>query len=132
MTQSRYSLPRKKILRGKRAFEYIFEHGSSFREGVLKFVFCKPFPDELAQHPVSAGFSAPKKLLRKAVQRNRIKRCMREAYRLNQQLVTQPAGDVHVAFLVIYQRPQLLSFHRIEKDMVNGLKKLQAKLDEHP
>ena len=132
MTQSRYSLPRKKILRGKRAFEYIFEHGSSFREGVLKFVFCSPFPAELAQHPVTAGFSAPKRLLRKAVQRNRIKRCMREAYRLNQHLVTQPTGERHVAFLVIYLRPQVLSYQHIEKDMIRGLNKLQAKLDEHP
>lgn len=130
MTQSRYSLPRKKILRGNRAFEYIFEHGSSFRAGVLKFVYCSPFPEGLTQHPVTAGFSAPKRLLKKAVQRNRVKRCMREAYRLHQQLISEPSGETPVAFLVIYQRPQILPYQKIEKDMVQGLQKLQAKLDE--
>jgi ribonuclease P protein component len=130
MTPSRSSLPRKKILRGKRAFEYIFEHGSSFRAGVLKFVYCSSFPHELSSSPVTAGFAAPKRLLKKAVQRNRVKRCMREAYRLNQQLISEPASEASVAFLVIYQRPGALPYHQIEKDMIRGLQKLQSFLDE--
>lgn len=130
MTQSRYSLPRKKILRGKRAFEYIFEHGSSFRAGVLKFVYCSSFPKELSSHPVTAGFAAPKRLLKKAVQRNRVKRCMREAYRLNQQLIPELTEETSVAFLILYQRPTVLPYQKIEKDMIQGLQKLQAILDE--
>jgi ribonuclease P protein component len=131
MNQRRYSLPRKKILRGKRAFEHLFEHGSSFRAGMLKFIYCLDFPAELAQTSITVGFSAPKRLMRKAVQRNRAKRCMREVYRLHQGILTQPEEDTYVALFVIYLRPESPDFQRLERNMISGLKKLQHKLNEH-
>ena len=128
MTARRHTLPKKSILRGKRAFEYIFEHGSSIRAGVLKFVYCSRVPEDIVQAPVSAGFSAPKRLLKRAVDRNYIKRRLRESYRLHQEILKAPEGKPSqspIVFFVIYQRNRTLPYAAIEKDMVKGLTKLR-------
>lgn len=129
MTARRHTLPKKSILRGKRVFEYIFEHGSSIRVGVLKFVYCTEVPNELVESPITAGFSAPKRLLRRAVDRNYIKRRLRESYRLNQELLAPPAdkhSSLPLVFFVIYQRNRTLPYAAIQKDMVKGLRKLRS------
>ena len=131
MTARRHTLPRKNILRGKRAFEYVFEHGSSFRVGVLKFLFCTNVPEELVQSPVSVAFAAPKRLFKRAVDRNYIKRRMREAYRLNQDIIDLPAGQPSqepIVLFVIYQKPRKLPYAAIRKDMNAGLRELQKRV----
>ena len=131
MTARRHTLPRKKILRGKRAFEYVFEHGSSFRVGVLKFLFCTQVPEDIVQAPVSVAFAAPKRLFKRAVDRNYIKRRMREAYRLNQDILALPTDKPSkepLVLFVIYQKPRKLPYSAIEKDMVIGLRELQKRV----
>lgn len=102
MAERRNILPRQHIMRGKRAFEYIFEHGSSYRAGVLKFIFCTAVPDELVQAPVSVAFAAPKRLFKRAVDRNYIKRRMRESYRLHQGLISLPESQPEQLPLVLF------------------------------
>lgn len=76
-----FELGRNKILRGKREFNTVHSKGRSFanREMVLYIL-----ADENLKG--KAGFAAGKKL-GCAVIRNRVKRILREAYRLNQHKV---------------------------------------------
>ena len=130
-TSRSYRLPKQSILRHKRAFEYLFEHGSSFRVGVLKFFYAYDIPEQYVQDAISVGFTAPKRVFKRAWQRNRIKRRMREAYRLEQHLL-QPLQSAEkptapLAFLIKFQGYYEADYARIASDMRRGLKELKKR-----
>ena len=62
---------------------------------------------------------APKSLFKRAVKRNRLRRLMREAYRLNQGLLE---GKYLLAFNYIDKEEQ--SYQTVEKAVVKALKKI--------
>ena len=63
---------------------------------------------------------APKSLFKKAVKRNHLRRLMREAYRLHQDLL----GDKHYLIAFNYMDKEELSFAVIEKAVCKALKKI--------
>lgn len=79
-TKPRYTLPRAARLRGNAAFRYLWKFGRLYREGglVLRAVF---FPIALSQPAVKAAFLVRKKLFRRSVKRQRIRRLLREGHR---------------------------------------------------
>ena len=66
---------------------------------------------------------APKALFKKAVQRNHLRRLMREAYRLNQNLL----DDQHYLIAFNYMDKEEQSFQTIEKAICKALKKISGK-----
>jgi ribonuclease P protein component len=78
-----YSLKKHEILRSKKKIKELFENGSSFFLYPYK-VFILPEPTE---ENTKVLFSVSKKYFKKAVDRNLIRRRMREAYRLNKILL---------------------------------------------
>ena len=63
---------------------------------------------------------APKSLFKKAVERNHLRRLMREAYRLHQDLL----GEKHYLIAFNYMDKEELSFAVIEKAVCKALKKI--------
>lgn len=74
--------------------------------------------------PNQAAFSVPKKNFPKAVSRNRIKRQMREAYRLHKNLVKTNNGKTF-ALLFLYISKDMETYADIELSMRALLEKLQ-------
>ncbi len=95
-----HSLPRFKILRGRRNFERLFEKSTVLNSDSLQFRY------RIYNDPAEGcyvGFVAPKKKIKSAVKRNKVKRLMRESYRKNQHLLqdlfSQNRYGIHGVFM---------------------------------
>ncbi len=67
--------------------------------------------------------TVPKRMFKRAVDRNLIRRRVREAYRLNKSLLTsRQSVPANIAFL--YTAKQIISFEEIEKGMKLALRKM--------
>jgi len=118
------SLPRSKILRGQRNFQRLFKRSAVIKKSPL---ICRFRIYESPQEGCMFGFIAPKKLFRRAVDRNRVKRWLREAFRLNQHLLPQSIHmnliGFHAVFIAISNN---LSYSEIESQMTSLLKSIAA------
>ncbi|GAB3775460.1 ribonuclease P protein component [Spirosoma horti] len=73
--------------------------------------------------PPAIVITVPKRLFKRAVDRNLIRRRVREAYRLNKDILApEKAPPAYIAFL--YTAKQIISFEEIEKGMKLALKKM--------
>ena len=117
-------LPRKKILRGKKHFEKLFKEGFVFKGRIIDLRFLRYADDIPEPTGCSMGFVVSKRL-GNAVQRNRIKRLMREAYRLNQYLIDDYcSSDNPGIYGVFIAKKHQVDFHSIQEDCVELLKRL--------
>jgi len=114
----------------------VFENGSKFHHYPLLFLTApllynrEEHPSTLSkppQVPLKIAFSVPKKNFRKAVDRNRIKRLMREAFRLQKHLIPpQPENKEHhtLGVVAIYIGKEMPDYNAIFKAMNRFLNQL--------
>ncbi|MFI3267834.1 MAG: ribonuclease P protein component [Rikenellaceae bacterium] len=119
----RNTLPKSERLSGVSTVNKLFSSGTGFTSYPLRCVYCiKPSEDESeAKILVSVG----KKYHKRAVKRNKVKRRIREAYRLNKHflLKNMPKNtSLEIAFIYISKNEE--DYNTIE----NGIKKAFSKL----
>ena len=86
-------------------------------------------PVEEVDAPVSILVSVSKRRFKRAVKRNRIKRQIREAYRLNKQILLNPLGEscLHLAIAFIYLSDELTDSTLVEEKMKTALARIAEK-----
>ena len=97
---------------GERVISNLFEHGSSFFLSPFK-VFWMKIP-ETGNFPSRFAVSVPKRRLKRAVKRNLIKRRIREAYRINKQILNAAVASGQVHLIVIYTSDDLLPYANLD------------------
>ena len=113
-----FSFPKSERLNKKKAIQELFDKGSSFYLHPFRVYFQKNTAE--AVHQVM--FSVSKKNFKKAVDRNLLKRRMREAYRLNKGSLS---GTSTIQMAYIYTAKEILSFKEIRDKLVLSFKRLQ-------
>lgn len=114
-----YSFPKGERLHSKKRIAELFSKGSSFNLYPLRFVYLKPGPP--SANPPQVLVSVSKKYFKKAVDRNRIKRQLREAYRHHRHLL-QAEGLYPVQLIaIIYIGKEKSPFDLIIKKLNLGL-----------
>ena len=126
---TRNTFTKKERLTNKKLFESIFESGESLSVFPFKLIWIDTPLASL--FPVQLGISVPKKSFAKAVDRNKIKRRIRESYRKNKQPLYEilKKKNLSIALMIIYISKEEISYQEIEKKMVVSLQKLQAKFE---
>ena len=80
-----YIFPKKEKLKSKKAFDALFNEGKTLKAHPLQLRYLPLEFEDGSQ--IKVAVVAPKRKFKKAFQRNRIKRLLREAYRLNKSIV---------------------------------------------
>lgn len=116
--------PKDEKLTGEIRIAKLFSVGSSFIQYPIRVIY--RITDEISDSPVKVLVSVPKRKIRLAVNRNRIKRLMREAYRLNKgefirQIIEK---DLNIQIALTYLSDKETGFAEIETKMKVLLLKL--------
>lgn len=101
-------------LKGQKLIEKLFSEGNSVVAYPLRLVYLKTNFDSPVK--VKTGVSVSKRNFKKAVDRNRIKRLMREAYRLNKSKYFNNIPDQY-AFMILYIGKTQTDFETVSKKM---------------
>ena len=113
-----FTYNKKERLKSRKQIEQLFTQGKSVNNYPVKLFYFFNSEDVLPN--VKAGVGVSKKYFKSAVKRNRIKRLLREAYRLNKHIITDNANNknrtAHIFFL--YTSAEILSYSEIEKKVV--------------
>jgi len=126
---SRNTFHKTEKLKSKTLIEALFQKGKRLKSFPVQLVYL-PI-DHQADILVQAGFSVPKKRFKRAVDRNKLKRLMREAYRLNKQFPVnnkEISTNKHV-FMFIYMSNKIASYQTIEKAIKELLTLVKEKIN---
>ena len=126
--QQRYKLGKQARLKSRKVIDQLFKGGRSFTVQPFRVIFqCTKMPVITAAMQLQAGFSVSKRHFKKAVDRNRIKRLMREAYRLqkNELELMIKIHPVNLVFFIIYTGKDLPDYQLVFEKVKGILLKLQ-------
>jgi ribonuclease P protein component len=127
-TTQRYFLKKEDRLKSRKAIDLLFSKGKSFSN--FPFRICWQLVDD--EIGLKSGFTASSKNFKKATDRNRIKRLIREAYRLQKNnlqdtLILKNKG-IHLFF--IYTGKEVPAYEVVFEKTGNVLKRIIKLIDE--
>lgn len=105
--------------------EAVFAEGKNLNNFPLKLIYLASEFEDGCQFKVAVV--APKKNFKRAVHRNRIKRLLREAYRLNKALIFNNS-ERDFALVFLYLGKEMPAFQQIESKMIGLLEKFLEKI----
>lgn len=118
------SYPKKEKLKSEKLIAKLFLEGKSVSAYPLRMVYLKTtFHEDIK---VKAGVSVSKRNFKRAVDRIRIKRLLREAYRLNKASYFNKLTTTY-AFMILYIGKEKPTYVEVDKKMKQLLQKFVEK-----
>lgn len=113
-----------------KAIEALFADGKTINHFPFRIVYA--LRPALDIYPAQVAMSVPKRSFKRAVKRNHLKRRMREAYRLNKQVVYQAlqSSNFTLHFMFIYVSTRIAEYAEIERKLVEALQLLAQRLEK--
>jgi ribonuclease P protein component len=139
--QSRFTLGKAERLKKRKEIEAIFDLGESFSLHPFRVFYLTnavSIQERIIDHEkmqesclLQFGVGASKKLFKKAVDRNRIKRLIREAYRLqNAELkkILEEKREQSLSLFILYVGKEMPQFSFVKEKVFAVLEKLAKKI----
>lgn len=120
----KFTLNKTERLKRRKIIEQLFSEGRAVSAFPIRVQY--KLVDELLTEPLQAGFSASSRTFKRAVDRNRIKRLMREAYRLQKAPLEQAlqTKQRRLALFLIYTGKELPQYAMVKEKMEVVLQRL--------
>lgn len=122
-----YTLGKEEKLKSKKLIEQLFAEGNYVKSFPLRLIYL-PI-NHGAEFPLKVGFSVPKRNVKLAVNRNRIKRLMREVYRKNKYSFAENLNEPYI-FMFIYMAKEEINYVDLELSLKKIALKFQTKINE--
>lgn len=119
----KFTLGKEERLKSKKLIENLYVEGQTLKVFPLRMVYLQT--QHTSNFPAQVGVSVPKRNFKRAVDRNRIKRLLRESYRLQKNTVYSTINTPYV-FMISYLAKDEWKYADIEQKM----KKLLLKFTE--
>jgi ribonuclease P protein component len=119
---------KKDKLKSKKNIEQLFNEGKAITAYPLRLIYLKTEFDDGST--LKTGISVSKKLHKTAVSRNRIKRLLREAYRLNKPLYFNNSSSSY-AFMILYLSKDGTTFDKLNHSIQLLFKKFLDKTSDN-
>ena len=116
----KYTLGKEERLKSRKLIERLYEEKNSVKVFPLRMIFLQT--KHTSDFPVQVGVSVSKRNFKLAVDRNRIKRLMRESYRLQKEIVYDNLDKPYV-FMISYLGKQECTYDEMFLKMEKLLKR---------
>jgi ribonuclease P protein component len=132
MTVRKFTFSKEERLCSKIVIDKLFSEGKTVFSYPYRFVFITT-DDENPTYPVKVVFSVPRRSFKKAVDRNFIRRRMREAFRLEKSTFYEPLSEngKSVALMIVYTAREIADYETIHRSLLKGMRKMIAKINSH-
>jgi len=123
-----YGFPKSDRLCSKISIDKVFASGENVFAYPIKAIFYVTEPTQ-GVASCQVMFVVPKRKFKKAVSRNSIRRKMREAYRLNKQILTCWCleNNIELKLALLYVASDALTFEQIQASVVKIMQQLTEK-----
>lgn len=122
------TFPKSERLHSKILIDELFKQGSSFVIYPFKVLYLPKSNLEISENQVL--ITVPKKSFKKAVDRNKIKRRTKEAYRLHKQVLEHLDTDNYLLIGYIYIGKEIADYTTIANKLNQSLLRLTKKQDQ--
>ena len=122
-----YTLGKEDKLKSKKLIQHLFAEGKNVKSFPFRLVYLPA--NHFGELPIKIGFSVPKRNVKLAVDRLRIKRLMREIYRKNKELFSENLDKKYI-FMLVYMAKEEIKFSDLELSLKKVGAKFQDKIKE--
>jgi ribonuclease P protein component len=125
--KGKYTFSTGEKLKSQKIIDLLFKEGKSVSENGFTLVYLYiPIP---VMYPAQAGFAVPKKHFKHANQRNRVKRLMRETYRLNKYMLYEKLVErqKQLAMMWVYKGKELPDAAKTQAAITKCIQKLASR-----
>ena len=122
-----FSFKKRERLTSSKSISLLFQQGQSRSSFPIRILYSVREEGDIQ---AKVAISVPKRLFKRAVDRNLLKRRIREAYRLNKRFFYTPLEEMNlkVNLVIQYQHKEILDFEPIKKGLLKALEKVAKDL----
>ena len=127
----RYTLGKEERLKSRKIIEQLFKEGKLFTAFPFRIIW--KYQTELNGNSLQAGFTVSTKYFKNAVDRNRIRRLIKEGYRLQKYALqtTLENANLQLAIFIIYVGKEIPGYGLVVENMAFVINRLQKIVNEN-